>query len=67
MNGMDISVSNNHLLDFSFISLISESETNVELHPKVKLRNILKFKHHCSFTRILLHIPVCVLAEKITN
>jgi len=27
---MDISLTNNHLPDFSFISMISESETNVE-------------------------------------
>jgi len=31
-NGMDICLTNNHLPDFSFISLISESETNVKLH-----------------------------------
>jgi len=62
---MDIYLTNNHLPDFSFISLISESETNVEVHPKLKLKNILKFKQHYSFTRILLHIPVGVLVEKI--
>jgi len=39
-NGMDICLTNNHLADFSFISLIwSERETNVELHPKLKLTN----------------------------
>ena len=46
-NGTDICLTNNHLPDFSFISLISESETNetiVELHPKLKLINILKLK-----------------------
>jgi len=30
--------------DFSFISLISESEADVELHPKLKLTNTLKYK-----------------------
>jgi len=48
---MDIFLTNNHLPDFSFISLTSESETNVELHPKLILTNILKFKQHYSFTR----------------
>ena len=38
-NGVDIYLTNNHLPDFSFISLTSESETNVELHPKLKLTN----------------------------
>ena len=65
MNEMDICLTNNHLPDFSFISLIwSESETDVELHPKLKLTNILKFKQHYSFTTILLHIPVCVVVGK---
>jgi len=42
---MDICFTNNHLLDFSFVSLIrSESEVSVKLHPKLKLTNILKFK-----------------------
>jgi len=63
---MDIYLTSNHLPDFYFISLISESETNVKLHPKLKLTNILKFKQHYSFTRILLHIPLCILVEKIT-
>jgi len=66
---MDICLTNSHLPDFSFIGLsliCSESETNVELHPKLKLTNILRFKEHYSFTSILLHISVCVLAEKIT-
>jgi len=56
-NGMDICLTNNHLPKFSFISLIwSESETNVELHPKLKMTIILKFKEHYSFTTILLNI-----------
>ena len=38
-NGMDICFNNNHLPDFSFISLTSESETNVKLHPELKLTN----------------------------
>jgi len=42
-------------------------KTNVELHPKLKLTIILKFKENYSFTTILLHIPVCVLVEKTTN
>ena len=45
MKWNDIYLTNNHLPDFSFISLISESETNVELHPKLKLKNILKFNN----------------------
>jgi len=63
---MDICLTNNHLLNFSFISLIlSESETNVT-YPKLKLTNILKLKEHYSFTTILilLYTPVCVLVEK---
>jgi len=57
--GMDICLTDNHLTDFSFISLIwSESETSVKLHPKLKLTNILKFIQHYSFTTILLRIPV---------
>jgi len=36
---MDIYLTNNHLPDFSFISLTSESETNVELHPELKFTN----------------------------
>jgi len=42
---MDIYLTDNHLPDFSFISLTSESETNVELHPKLKFtnRNLSKF------------------------
>jgi len=63
-NGMDICLTNNHLPDFSFITLTrSESETNVELHPKLQLTNILIFKQHYSFITILLHIPVCALVE----
>jgi len=66
-SGMDICLTNNHLPDFSFISLIgSEYQTIVELLPKLKLTNTLKFKQHYSFTAILPHIPVCVLVEKIT-
>jgi len=64
---MNIYLTNNHLPDFSFVSLIwSESETNVELHPKLKLTYILKFKQHYSFTAILLHVPVCVPVQIIT-
>jgi len=37
---MDISLTNNYLPDFSFISLISKNDTNVELHPKVKLTTL---------------------------
>ena len=37
---------------------------NVELHLKLKLSNILKFKEHYSFTTVLLHMPVSVLVEK---
>ena len=61
------SLTDNHLPDFSFIPLISLSKTNVELHPKLKLKltNVLKFKQHYLVTKILLHIPVCVLVEKI--
>jgi len=67
-NGMDICLASKHLPNVPFISLIrSESDTNVELHPKLKLTIILKFKEHYSFTAILLHIPVCVLVEKTTN
>jgi len=67
-NGMDICLTNNHLPNISCISLIwSESETNVELHPKLKLTTVLKFKEHYSFTTILLYIPVCVLVEKTIN
>ena len=58
---MDIYLTNNHLPDFSFISLTSESETNVELHPELKLTNINLSKIKISFTTMLLHIPVCVL------
>jgi len=43
---MDVCLSNNHLPDFCFINLVSESETDVELHPKLKLINILKYKQH---------------------
>jgi len=39
-NEMDICLNNNYLPGFSFINLTSESETNVELHPKLKLTNI---------------------------
>jgi len=46
---MDIYLTNNHLPDFSFLSLISESETNVELHPKLKLTNILNFNQKFFF------------------
>ena len=49
-NGMHICLNNNHLPDFSFISLTSESETYVELYPKLKLTNInlskIFFKFH---------------------
>jgi len=38
-NGVDICLTHNHLPDFFFISLTSESETNVELHPKLKCTN----------------------------
>ena len=37
---MDICLNNNYLPGFSFINLTSESETNVELHPELKLTNI---------------------------
>jgi len=43
-NGMDVCHTNNNLPDFSFVSLSSESETSVELHPQ--LTNIMKFKQH---------------------
>jgi len=38
---MDVCHTNNNLPDFPFVSLTSESETRVELHPQ--LTNILKF------------------------
>jgi len=63
---MDICLTINPLPDFSFISLISESEADVELHPKLKLRNILKYKQRffkISFMAMLLHMPVCVLVH----
>ena len=56
MEWNEYSLTDNHLPDFSFIPLISLSKTNVELHPKLKLTNILKFKLHYLFTTILLHI-----------
>jgi len=43
---MDICLTNNHLPDFCLISNIFGSETNVELHPELKLTNILKFRQH---------------------
>ena len=58
---MDICFNNNHLPDFSFISLTSESETNVELHPKLKLTNINYARYFkISFTTMLLHIYLFV-------
>jgi len=47
---MDICLINNHLSYFSFISMTSESETNDELYPKLKLTNILySQQYHCIY------------------
>jgi len=63
---MDICLNNNYLPGFSFISLTSESETNVDLHQKLKLTDInLSRYFKISFTTMLLHIPVCILVQKI--
>jgi len=56
---MDIYLTSNHLPDFYFISLISESETNVKLHPKLKLTNILKFKRALFVTVGLNYLTLC--------
>jgi len=66
---MDICLNNNHLPDFSFISLTSESETNVELHPELKLTNINLskiFKNFIHDNAIAYTVPVCILVQKIT-
>jgi len=67
-NGMDICLTNNHLPDSSFISLIIMiwKWNQCWITPKTKTDKYVEFKQHYSFTTILLHIPVWVLAQKIT-
>jgi len=58
---MDICLTNNHLPDFFFISLTSESETNDELYPQLKLTNILySQQYHCIylFLYLLRKLPI---------
>jgi len=58
-------LNNNHFPDFSFISLTSESETNVELHPELKLTNInlSKIFYHFIHDNATAYTCLCTCSE----